>query len=272
MFKIGEFSKLVQVSPRMLRHYEKCGLLYPAEIDRFTGYRTYSARQIPLLINIVALRDMGFSIEEIGDILPRFDDIPYMERVLQAKMVQTQGSIEAEQERMARLKFMDSTIREGRINMVYDVELKDLPPVKVLSLRKNIDSYDEEGGMWHRIGSFIGQHEVAAQSGGYSIYHDEEYTEENVDVEVAIPVMELGEAQGDFVYKELEGIPCAATIRFAGPYDGGYPAAMEKLGSWVEENNYSFAGNIRGFGIVSPSMENDPEKFLTELQVPVVKK
>ena len=60
LFKIGEFSKLVRVSPRMLRHYEKCGLLNPAEIDRFTGYRQYSAAQIPLLTNIVTLRDLGF--------------------------------------------------------------------------------------------------------------------------------------------------------------------------------------------------------------------
>jgi len=79
LFKIGDFSKLVRVSPRMLRHYEKCGLLYPAEIDRFTGYRQYSAAQIPLLTNIVTLRDMGFSIDEIGDILPRFDDYAYMD-------------------------------------------------------------------------------------------------------------------------------------------------------------------------------------------------
>ena len=65
MFKIGEFSKLVRVSPRMLRHYEKCGILYPAEIDKFTGYRGYSAGQIPLVQRIITLRDMGFSIEEI---------------------------------------------------------------------------------------------------------------------------------------------------------------------------------------------------------------
>lgn len=66
MFKIGDFSKLVRVSPRMLRHYEKCRLLYPAEIDKFTGYRQYSAAQIPLLTNIVTLRDLGFSIDEIS--------------------------------------------------------------------------------------------------------------------------------------------------------------------------------------------------------------
>jgi len=68
MFQIGIFSKLVRVSARMLRHYEKCGLLYPAEINRINGYRFYSMKQIPLLNKIVKLRDMGFSIDEIGNI------------------------------------------------------------------------------------------------------------------------------------------------------------------------------------------------------------
>jgi len=62
LFKISEFSHLVRISPRMLRHYEKCGLLYPAEIDKFTGYRQYSAGQIPLAQNIVLLRDLGFPL------------------------------------------------------------------------------------------------------------------------------------------------------------------------------------------------------------------
>ena len=63
MFKIGAFSQLVRVSPRMLRHYEKCGLLCPAEIDPFTGYRLYSAGQIPLLGKITALREVGSRID-----------------------------------------------------------------------------------------------------------------------------------------------------------------------------------------------------------------
>ncbi|MCL2560362.1 MAG: ATP-binding cassette domain-containing protein [Turicibacter sp.] len=69
MFKIGEFSKLVRVSARMLRYYDKNGLFTPAEVDPFTGYRLYSAKQIPLLMKIVALRDMGFGVEEMEEVL-----------------------------------------------------------------------------------------------------------------------------------------------------------------------------------------------------------
>lgn len=64
MFKIGEFSKLTQVSVRMLRYYDETGLLKPAEINKYTGYRMYSIEQIETLNKILFLRDTGFSVAE----------------------------------------------------------------------------------------------------------------------------------------------------------------------------------------------------------------
>ena len=66
MFRIGEFSKLTQVSVRMLRYYDEAGLLKPAEVDRWTGHRLYSANQIPRLDRIRYLRDSGFQVSEIA--------------------------------------------------------------------------------------------------------------------------------------------------------------------------------------------------------------
>ena len=66
MFKIGEFSKLTQVSTRMLRYYDEMGLLKPAKIDSLTGYRMYSAEQISTLNRIIYLRDSGFNVAEIA--------------------------------------------------------------------------------------------------------------------------------------------------------------------------------------------------------------
>jgi DNA-binding transcriptional MerR regulator len=60
MFRIGEFSKLTQVSIRMLRYYDETGLLRPAKTDRFTNYRLYSIAQIPVLNKIIFMRDLGF--------------------------------------------------------------------------------------------------------------------------------------------------------------------------------------------------------------------
>ena len=273
MFKIGEFSKLVRVSPRMLRHYEKCGLLYPALIDPFTGYRQYSAGQIPLLANIVTLRDVGFSIDEICDILPHFDEPVYLDKVFRAKATSVKATLEAEQEKYDRLIQLSDTIRKERNIMVYDIELKSLPAVKVLALREIIPHYNQESILWEKLGGYIGQNGiVCSENGGYSVYHDEDYKETDVDVEIAIPVVSLGKNSDEndgFVYKELEAISQAATVRFSGPDDGGYDAAIEKLASWVEENGYAISGLIRGYAIMSGTDKENPESFLTELQVPV---
>ena len=272
MFKIGEFSRLVRVSPRMLRHYEKCGLLYPAEIDRFTGYRQYSAGQIPLLGKITALRDMGFSIDEIEGILPHFDDHAYMNRVLRPKMAEVKHAIEAERKKYEMLVQMSETVQKERNIMVFEVELKKLPPVKVLSLRGIIPHYKDEGILWENLGKYIGENQIPCHNNGYSTYFDDEYKESGPDVEIAVPVDDIGESDGEFVYKEYPEIPLAATVRFSGPFDGGYDAACEKLANWMEENSYEFSGPQRGYVVSPPDAGGDPDKCLTELQAPVEKK
>ncbi|MDL2234087.1 MerR family transcriptional regulator [Tyzzerella sp. OttesenSCG-928-J15] len=271
MLKISEFSHLVRISPRMLRHYEKCGLLHPAEIDKFTGYRQYSAGQIPLAQNIVLLRDLGFSIDEIGDALPRIGDFAYMSKILRAKADSVQSVIEAEQIKLDRLLGMSDTMRKERNILIYEVELKKLPAVKVLSLRGIIPKYNQEGILWERLGRYIGENRIYCHSDGYSTYFDEEYKETDPDVEIAIPVDTLGESSGDFIYKEYPEITLAATLRFTGPFDGGYDAASEKLAHWMEDNGYGFAGPLRGHVITSPDDTDDPEKLETEIQAPVAK-
>lgn len=271
MFRIGEFSKLVRVSPRMLRHYEKCGLVQPAEIDEATGYRQYSATQIPHLSRIVALRDMGFPIDEIADLLPHFEDTSLMVKALNARKAEVKSTIEAEQEKLARIMHMSESMCKEHNIMLYDVELKDINAVKVITLRGTIPKYNQEGLLWERLGRFIDENQVACSSGGYSVYLDDEYKEENPTVEVAIPVEELGSGQGDFVFKEYPAIKQAATLRFSGQFDGGYDMANEKLAAWMEENGYEFAGNLRGHVIVDPEEEPSPENWLTELQAPVRK-
>lgn len=71
MYKIGEFSRLGQVSPRMLRHYDQLGLLRPSQIDRFTSYRYYTVDQLARLHRIMALKDLGIPLEQIGNLLQR---------------------------------------------------------------------------------------------------------------------------------------------------------------------------------------------------------
>ncbi|MCL2853327.1 MAG: MerR family transcriptional regulator [Defluviitaleaceae bacterium] len=270
MFKIGEFSKLVRVSARMLRHYDKCGLLRPAEIDRFTGYRMYSAEQIPFLMRVVELRDMGFGVEEIEETLPYYDNAEFMRKALERKAQTINDIIATEQHKLDKITAMSAQIRKENDRMVYEVELKEIPAIKAVSLREIVPSFEDEVGQWEKMWAFIKQNGIDCKRTGYSIYHDDEYKDEDVDMEIAVPVSDLSENKDGFVYKELEAIPLAATIQFPGPYDN-YNKAIEKLAAWIEQNDYEFAGLIRGHGIIMPFGGVAMEDCLTELQVPVKK-
>ncbi len=77
MLKIGEFSRLAQVSVKALRLYDRLGLIRPAYVDRFTSYRYYGLEQLPRLHRLLALKDLGFSLEEIGRLLQ--EEVPVAE-------------------------------------------------------------------------------------------------------------------------------------------------------------------------------------------------
>lgn len=272
MFKIGVFSKLVRVSPRMLRHYEKCGLLCPAEIDQFTGYRYYSMKQIPLLSKIVKLRDTGFSIDEISDILPHYDNARYVEKALQKKAKDIQATIAEEQERLEKLIDLRFQLQGVDERMIFDVEVKALPEVNVISLKEVIADYSEEEKLWEKMFQFIIDNNIPISKGegAYSDYLDDEYKENDVEIEISLPVNELDNSGDGFVYQQIKAIPRAATIRFSGSYEN-YGTAMEQLGTWIEENGYEITGNVRGVALHDLLATTNPNEFLTELQIPISK-
>ncbi|MCL2568588.1 MAG: MerR family transcriptional regulator [Oscillospiraceae bacterium] len=269
MFKIGEFSKLVRVSARMLRYYEKCGLLEPAEVDHFTGYRMYSATQIPLLMRITTLRDMGFGVDEIAELLPQFQDAAAMRQALKRKQDEIHEIVAIEQGKLDKIAALSGTLEKERFNMVYEVELKAFEAEHVLSLRETIPAEEEEA-LWEKLWAFIEANKVPHQGGGYSTYHGDEYEEEDVDTEIAVPVAALGESKDGFEYKTLPAIPAAATVRFSGSYEN-FGTAMEKLALWIEENGYEIVGPVRGHAIASPTDVASVEEYMTELQAPVRK-
>jgi len=270
MFKIGEFSKLVRVSRRMLRYYEQCGLLKPIEVDKLTGYRLYGAQQIPLLHRITHLRDIGFGVEEMLEILPCFNDSAFMHEMLERKSNEVAAIISLEQVKLAKIAELHEKIGKENQFMVYDVELKAIPAERVLSLREVVPSPEDEPVLWEKMAAFVSKNNIVCGKGGYSLYHDEEYKESDIDIEIAVPISAFGSDEGSFQYKELAAIAQAATVRFSGSYEG-YSEAMEKLAAWVPENGYIFDGSVRGHGIVLPSIGVKQEDYLTELQVAVRK-
>ena len=84
-FKIGEFSKINQITVKTLRHYEKIGLIAPCEVDEWTKYRYYDVSQLKKMSTIIYLKRLGFALSEIKDIMNKDGGIPSFE-MIEAKL------------------------------------------------------------------------------------------------------------------------------------------------------------------------------------------
>jgi DNA-binding transcriptional MerR regulator len=135
MFSIGEFSKIAQVPGSLLRYYDQIGLFVPAHVDPFTDYRYYSARQLKRLNRILALRDLGLSLEQIARLLDdniSSDEIRGMFTLRKAQVEQHLN------EEMARLRTIESrlTYMDGDDEIPgFDVVVKSVPAQSFLSVR-----------------------------------------------------------------------------------------------------------------------------------------
>ena len=136
MFRIGEFSKLAQVSIRMLRYYDEVGLLTPAEVDKWTGHRLYSVKQIPRLNKILYLRDSGLNVSEIALALTM--DEQSLLAQLDKKRIEIENAIQAEQEKLRKIELTKSEIQGGKGELHYNISVKSIPAYQVLSLRENV--------------------------------------------------------------------------------------------------------------------------------------
>ena len=141
MIRIGDFSRLSRVSIKTLRYYDEMELFKPIEVDRFTGYRYYSVSQLPRLNRILALRDLGLSLEQIAQVLDEGVSPEQLRGMLRMKRVELQQHIADEQERLARV--------EARLNIIeledtmpdYDVVIKQIEPQLVAGVRDTLASY-----------------------------------------------------------------------------------------------------------------------------------
>lgn len=96
MFQIGEFAQIAQVSGRQLRYYDQLGLLRPDRTDPQTGYRYYSARQLPRLNRILALQQLGLSLDQIGSFLEQEVSPAQLRGMLSMKRAQVEQSLRAD--------------------------------------------------------------------------------------------------------------------------------------------------------------------------------
>jgi DNA-binding transcriptional MerR regulator len=275
MFKIGEFSKLVHVPTATLRFYDQVGLLKPVEVDRFTGYRYYSASQIPRLNRILALRGLGLSLEQIGEALDEGLSPEALRGMLRLRQAQINQQLAEMQSQLLEVEARLGQIeREGQMP-AYDVIVKPVAPLLVAYVRAVLPAHSAVGGLFGEVYEAIRPYASEAlrpnpENGGQTLvmWYDTEYKAQDVDGAAAFMlrcrVPESGRAR-------VEELP-AATMACA-VHHGSY----ERIGDahnavlrWIEANGWQIAGPDREINLYHrPPITRDNPTYVTEIQYPV---
>jgi effector-binding domain-containing protein len=269
VLKIGDFSKLSLVSVKTLRYYDEIGLLKPAQVDEWSGYRYYSASQMPRLNRILALKDLGMSLEQIARLLDEGLPAEQIRGMLRFQLAEIEQRVQDDKGRMvrveARLKHIE---REGKLP-VYEVILKKLPAQNVAQVRRVLPNYGCLGQLFGELFGYLGPSGTPPAGPPWAIYHDPEFKDRDVDIEVAVPVSGKIDGPGSVRTRELACGDFACAIH-QGPYES-IGEAYNTVMAWVEPNGYRLNGPVRECYVHGPAETQNPAEYVTEIQAPVAK-
>lgn len=268
MLKIGDFSKLSQVSVKALRLYDQMGLLKPLHVDNFTGYRYYSAEQLPRLNRILAFKDLGFSLEQIAKLLDENLPTAQIRGMLRLKQGEIQQLVETEQARLTRVEARLKQIEQENNMPKYEVVIKKAEPIQVVSIREILPDYASIGRLYDELHEYLKQQQV--QFGDYyaGIWHDQGYKDADVDGEAVISIAGLVKGNERIKVYDLPGLEAIACLIHHGSYET-ISQAYATLVSWIEANGYKITGANREVYIIGGN-EQTHESYVTEVQFPVI--
>lgn len=275
MFKIGDFSKLTRVSVKTLHHYDEIGLFKPLRIDRATGYRYYSFDQLPRLNRILALKDLGFSLEQIARILDDNLTAEQLSGMLALRQAELEQQMNEARERLTRVAARLTQIKQEGKMSDYEIVVKPVAAVKVASARQVVPSPELMREQCNQLVNEICEmfEKTGIQSTGtcLSIYHD--HSTEGIDVEMAFfmpddtPLVTYRRAG----VRELPSIETLATAIYHGSYDA-FDAVGQlhvEMGKWIEANGYQIVGPSREIYLQTP--QSPGGDGVMEIQFPVTK-
>lgn len=271
MFTVGEFSQLAQVSKRLLRYYDEIGLLKPMHIDKLTGYRYYSAEQMPLLNRILAFKDLGLSLDQIQRVLNDHVSTEEIQGMLLLKKAEIEQQLQAEVKRIRNIESRLQSIRNAEAHKPLNVVIKRIPAQPVLSLRRVMENFEVALGIFGQI-----RHALPDKSGYglcFCMCHNDEVVDHDMDLEMGrlldskthASVALYDDVQLHF--RELPPVETMATIVVKGALETIHTGYAE-IGTWVETNGYRLAGKARELTLQVPQLA-DSSDFITEIQFPV---
>lgn len=271
MFTVGEFSRLARVSKRLLRYYDEIGLLKPVHTDTFTGYRYYSAEQMPHLNRILALKDMGLSLDQIQRLLSDRISTDEMQGMLMLRKAEIELEIQQEIQRVRNIEARLEFIRSAETGEPYDVVIKQIPAQSALSLRTILPSLDHAVGLWGPIMSALPRR--LGDGLFFAIMHSDGIEDGHVDVEIGRTIPGKGHApipvqDGlELRFKELPAVDEMATFAIQGPL-ANLLIAYSAIGTWAESNRYRFTGLPREVALQLPQAAEGTDAIM-EIQYPV---
>jgi len=268
MLKIGEFSKVGQVSVKTLRYYDTVGLLKPIHVDPTSRYRYYSFEMLPKLNRILALKELGLSLEQIKRLLEVDLSAEQLRGMLRLKQVEIQEQMTIEKEKLARVEARLIMIEQENKMPDYDVLIKRVEPISVASVREVIPTYPEQGPLWDELESFLASHQIKPEGPCFTIYYSDT---PDIDTQVCEPVSISIQEDRKVNQQLLPGVETMATVVHDGPFItiGEAYAAILK---WIEANGYKINGPAREVYLrpAENGSQTDADT-VTEIQFPVEK-
>jgi len=278
MFKIGDFSKLGQVSVRMLRHYDQLGLLNPDQIDTFTGYRYYTVEQLARLNRILFYKDLGFSLQQIKDLLDNNLPNDQLRGMLMMKQVELEREVQDSHARLARVEARLQQIEQEGKSPPYEVTTKSAEAMVIASVRQLVPNPQDMGyyceQMYTTLYKGLRSLEISPRYPELTLYHNDEYPETDLDVETAVRISnKYLNAEVEHPRVTVRTVPAeenVAALIYEGPYRGVGSAALVLL-NWIGINEWNITGSVRELHLSGPAHVNGElqEKAVLELQIPI---
>jgi DNA-binding transcriptional MerR regulator len=276
MFRIGEFAQIAQVSGRQLRFYDQLGLLRPAHIDDQTGYRYYAIRQLPRLNSILALKELGLSLEQIGPLLEKEMSPAQLRSMLTLKRAQLERLLQEEE---ARLRHIESRIAqidtEGKVEG-FDVLMKSVPATPILSINCACEGMDEVIRMVRTVAEEGTRQIKPALRDKLIVIARNDVDSDKLDLDIGFSLTRPTNASvriaGDLVLRagELPAVDTMATIVRPGTNMESH-SSFSTVGRWIEANSYEIAGSCREIFLEPITGPPGFEGALVEIQFPVRK-
>ncbi|MBA2678638.1 MAG: MerR family transcriptional regulator [Ktedonobacteraceae bacterium] len=271
MLKIGEFARIGRVSIATLRHYDQYGLLKPDALDPDTGYRYYAFDQLARLNRILALKELGFPLDQITQLLEEDISLEQLHGMFKLKQAQTQALIEIEQTRLASIAARLRQIEQEGKMPAHEVLLKQVDALLVASIRKITPLDEERGQAYEKILAYLEQQHIRPEQPDILILHSRhEFSDEaiEIDMETAIPLPDEVQGNKQISIRMLPSALMASAVHTGDDLSLG--RAHVTLHRWMQDNGYRFAGPPRLVHLQRTKYV-DPNQYVTEVQFPVEK-